>query len=42
MPYDTAYAIFGAIISNDEEAINAQKAVLDEALTAEVPVVESS
>ena len=42
LPYDTAYAIFGAIISNDEEAINAQKAVLDEALTAEVPIVESS
>ncbi|MAF36941.1 hypothetical protein CL622_07530 [archaeon] len=32
IPYDTAYAIVGAIISKDEDAINEQKAVLDASL----------
>ena len=35
MPYDTAYAIVGAIIGKDETAIAEQKAVLDEALITE-------
>ena len=33
LPYDTAYAVVGAIISGDEAKITEQKAVIDAALT---------
>ena len=35
LPYDTAYAVVGAIISGDEAKITEQKAVIDAALSDE-------
>ena len=35
LPYDTAYAVVGAIISGDEAKITEQKAVIDPALSDE-------